>query len=68
MAADADPATGAAVYDTSNGNGGWNEVGGTSMYTPIIAAVFALAGNSGNGGNSAAAPVTPRAGDPVSIG
>jgi subtilase family serine protease len=54
VAADADPATGAAVYDTTNGNGGWNEVGGTSESSPIIAAVFALAGNNGNGGNAAA--------------
>ncbi len=54
VAADADPATGAAVYDTTNGNGGWNEVGGTSESSPIIAAVFALAGNNGNGGNNAA--------------
>jgi subtilase family serine protease len=54
VAADADPATGAAVYDTTNGNGGWNEVGGTSESSPIIAAVFALAGNNGNGGNKAA--------------
>jgi hypothetical protein len=35
------------VYDTSNGNGGWNQVGGTSASTPIIASVFALAGNPG---------------------
>ena len=54
VAADADPATGAAVYDTTNGNGGWNEVGGTSESSPIIASVFALAGNNGNGGNNAA--------------
>jgi subtilase family serine protease len=54
VAADADPNTGAAVYDTSNGNGGWNEVGGTSESSPMIAAVFALAGNNGNGGNNAA--------------
>ncbi len=54
VAADADPNTGAAVYDTTNGNGGWNEVGGTSESSPIIAAVFALAGNNGNGGNNAA--------------
>jgi subtilase family serine protease len=53
-AADADPNTGAAVYDTTNGNGGWNEVGGTSESSPIIASVFALAGNNGNGGNNAA--------------
>jgi subtilase family serine protease len=54
VAADADPNTGAAVYDTTNGNGGWNEVGGTSESSPIIAAVFALAGNNGNGGDNAA--------------
>jgi subtilase family serine protease len=54
VAADADPNTGAAIYDTSNGNGGWNEVGGTSESSPMIAAVFALAGNNGNGGNKAA--------------
>jgi hypothetical protein len=54
VAADADPNTGAAVYDTTNGNGGWNEVGGTSESSPMIAAVFALAGNNGNGGDNAA--------------
>ena len=54
VAADADPNTGAAVYDTTNGNGGWEEVGGTSESSPIIASVFALAGNNGNGGNNAA--------------
>jgi Putative Ig domain len=54
VAADADPNTGAAVYDTSNDNGGWLEVGGTSESSPIIASVFALAGNNGNGGNNAA--------------
>jgi hypothetical protein len=42
------------VYDTSNGNDGWNEVGGTSESSPMIAAVFALAGNNGNDGNNAA--------------
>jgi Putative Ig domain len=48
VAADADPNTGVAVYDTSNGNGGWNEVGGTSASSPMLAAMFALAGNPGN--------------------
>jgi subtilase family serine protease len=47
VAADADPATGVAVYDTSNGDGGWNEVGGTSASSPMVAAMFALAGNAG---------------------
>ena len=46
--ADADPNTGVAVYDTTNGNGGWNEVGGTSASSPFLAASFALAGNPGN--------------------
>jgi N-acetylneuraminic acid mutarotase len=44
VSADADPDTGAAIYDTT-GEGGWLEVGGTSEATPIIAAVYALAGN-----------------------
>jgi subtilase family serine protease len=44
VSADADPATGAAVYD-SFGAGGWNVVGGTSLSSPLIAAVYALAGN-----------------------
>ena len=48
VAADADPATGVAVYDTTNGNGGWNEVGGTSASSPMLAAMYALAGNPGN--------------------
>jgi hypothetical protein len=47
VAADADPATGLAVYDTSNGNGGWNEVGGTSASSPMLAAMYALAGSAG---------------------
>ncbi|WP_194921114.1 putative Ig domain-containing protein, partial [Catenulispora rubra] len=47
VAADADPATGVAVYDTSNGNTGWNEVGGTSASSPMVAAMYALAGNAG---------------------
>jgi len=48
VAADADPATGVAVYDTSNSNGGWNEVGGTSASSPMVAAMYALAGNAGS--------------------
>jgi Putative Ig domain len=48
VAADADPTTGVAVYDTSNGNGGWNEVGGTSASSPMLAAMFALAGSPGS--------------------
>jgi subtilase family serine protease len=49
VAADADPATGAAVYDSTglNGAAGWFRVGGTSLAAPIVAAVFGLAGNAG---------------------
>jgi len=43
VAAVADPGTGVAVYDS--GNGGWRVFGGTSAATPIIAGVYALAGN-----------------------
>ncbi|HET9014221.1 MAG TPA: S53 family peptidase [Thermomicrobiaceae bacterium] len=45
VAADADPNTGVAVYDTY-GEGGWLEFGGTSVASPIIASVYALAGNT----------------------
>jgi subtilase family serine protease len=45
VSADADPATGAAIYD-SFGFPGWVVVGGTSLAAPLIAGVYALAGNS----------------------
>ena len=48
ISADANPSTGLAVYDTTNSNGGWNEVGGTSASAPMIAAMYALAGNAGS--------------------
>jgi subtilase family serine protease len=48
VAAVADPDTGVAVYDTYS-KGGWMETGGTSVSAPIIAAVFALAGNPASG-------------------
>jgi hypothetical protein len=43
VAADADPVSGLAVYD-SLGYGGWLQVGGTSLASPLIAATYALAG------------------------
>ncbi|MDH6114538.1 subtilase family serine protease [Kitasatospora sp. MAP12-15] len=46
VSAVADPATGVAVYDTY-GASGWNVYGGTSASSPIIASVYALAGNPG---------------------
>lgn len=43
-----DPSSGAAVYDSYgySGRRGWFTVGGTSLGAPIIAAVYALAGNA----------------------
>lgn len=48
VAADASPNTGAAVYDSTpyGTRTGWFKVGGTSLSSPIIAAAYALAGNS----------------------
>jgi subtilase family serine protease len=45
VSAIADPNTGVAFYDTYP-SGGWGVVGGTSVSSPIIASVFALAGNA----------------------
>ena len=49
VAADADPNTGAAVYDSVpySGQSGWFQVGGTSLSSPLLAAVYALAGATG---------------------
>jgi subtilase family serine protease len=55
VAADADPATGAAVYD-SYGYGGWLQVGGTSLASPLIAGVYALAGGVSPGTNAQSVP------------
>ena len=44
VAAVADPTTGVAVYDTYKSSG-WLVAGGTSVASPIIASVYALAGN-----------------------
>jgi subtilase family serine protease len=50
LAADANPNTGASVYDTTrySGRSGWFQVGGTSLASPLIAGVYALAGNVRN--------------------
>jgi subtilase family serine protease len=45
VSAVADPATGVWIYD-SYGGSGWNILGGTSAASPIVGAVYALAGNS----------------------
>lgn len=48
VAAVADPNTGVSVYDTYRvpGGGGWLVFGGTSVAAPVVAAVYALAGNA----------------------
>jgi subtilase family serine protease len=48
VAAVADPNTGVAVYDSYSyqGYSGWMVFGGTSASSPIIASVYALAGNA----------------------
>ena len=56
VSADADPNTGVAVYDSYSYQGyhGWMVFGGTSVASPIIASVYALAGGipSGTYGSS----------------
>ena len=46
VSAVADPYTGVAVYDSTDRQAGWGIFGGTSVASPIIASVFALAGNT----------------------
>jgi subtilase family serine protease len=48
VSAVADPLTGVAVYDSTpfHGQAGWFQVGGTSASSPIVAGVYALAGNA----------------------
>jgi subtilase family serine protease len=53
VSAVADPNTGVAIYDTYQVNG-WYQIGGTSASSPIIAAVYALAG--GVSGDAASVP------------
>jgi len=49
MSAVADPDTGVAVYDSyaSQGASGWLVFGGTSVAAPLVASVYADAGNAG---------------------
>jgi subtilase family serine protease len=56
VAADADPASGASIYDSTpyNNSTGWWRVGGTSLASPLVAGVYALAGNA----KAASYPVT----------
>jgi subtilase family serine protease len=45
VSADADPNTGAAVYDSYSylGSRGWFQVGGTSLAAPLVAGIYGLA-------------------------
>jgi len=58
VSADANPATGAAVFDTY-GYPGWypGMIGGTSLATPIVGAIYALAGNAFAATASGAGPL-----------
>jgi len=51
VSADADPNTGAAILDSTpyNGGTGWYQVGGTSLASPLVAAVYALTGTASSG-------------------
>ncbi|GAC1340117.1 MAG: hypothetical protein NVSMB29_08540 [Candidatus Dormibacteria bacterium] len=47
VAADADPATGLAVYDTYGAYAGWAVFGGTSLAAPLVAGITARGGGTG---------------------
>jgi subtilase family serine protease len=61
---DADPENGVAVYDSTSYEGyvGWLEFGGTSVASPAISAVYALAGNASSLGENAAKTIWGDAG------
>lgn len=50
VSADADPSTGAAIYDSypTSGRSGWFTVGGTSLAAPLVAGMIAASGNVSN--------------------
>ena len=58
VSADADPNTGVAVYDSYSyqGYSGWLVFGGTSVASPVIASVYALAGGEPAGQTGAVVP------------
>jgi subtilase family serine protease len=65
VSAVADPDTGVAVYNTytaTASSSGWNVDGGTSVATPIIAAVYALAGPPASGSYPASYLYPPKPG------
>jgi subtilase family serine protease len=53
VAADADPYTGLAVYaPTSSTASSWQQYGGTSLSSPIVASVYTLSGNTAGYANT----------------
>lgn len=52
VSADGDPSTGAAI----NLNGTWYEIGGTSLSSPLIAGMYALAGGVASGTTASSVP------------
>ena len=58
VSADADPNSGLSVYSGTpyNGATGWYQVGGTSLSAPLVAAVYALAGNASSVSYAASLP------------
>lgn len=60
VSAVADPNTGVAVYDSTpyHGASGWQVYGGTSASSPIIASVYALAGDLASNGSAGQLPWT----------
>jgi subtilase family serine protease len=70
VSAEADPNTGVAVYDSTAYEGyvGWQVYGGTSVASPIIASVYALAGNTASVDNAALPYADPSALNDVTSG
>ena len=70
VSADADPNTGVAVYDSTSYEGyvGWQVYGGTSVASPLIASVYALAGNTSSVDNAAMPYADPSALNDVTSG
>jgi hypothetical protein len=60
ISAVADPATGVAVYQTTGGTG-WGVYGGTSAAAPIIASIYALAGDPAPASRPGSYPYTSSA-------
>jgi subtilase family serine protease len=56
VSAVADPATGVSVYDSYGVTAGWYTFGGTSVSSPIIAGVYALAGTPSSSSYPASFP------------